>query len=216
MFSAKIQSLLALLALVALASFGCDESQATAGRQGDPGQNNKTTLDPPTSNVVVGDSNVQGGEQFVGEVFAEPAPAPEMPEQGEDDTAMIQQPGPFNGSWRVVVDDATGQEVLRFSLNQGQDPEATTGSYIMSEGMGQGFSGQVGEFSKAMSASDTLTLNFNPTNDDSDLWSLTTSERLDTDRLKGVVSNVDGSLRKEVVLLRETPEENSGIRTPEG
>ena len=207
MLRTSTRQMLAMTAVIASLGLitGC-ESSAVTGGGGD--ENNQPSNHDSENPAVVG-NNATVDYSSLDNTAA--IPVPENPGLGEDSAPI--PVGYLQGSWRVATSDASDAPVVYLDFVQDEGDASATCTYSMSIGMGPLFEGQNGECDSVSYINDTLIAKFNPTNDQDELWTLTSTSR-DGDKFTGVVTKkIDSSFSKGVVIERSVREQNDdGVR----
>lgn len=153
------------LALVAISlSTACSDKEITIrtnSGSGPDSQNNP--VEPPVNNGVV----------------------PEEDEgHGPDDDEVLIDPGLLNGSWRVATSDEDAP-VVYFDIFHDENEPTFTGTFWMGNAVSDLLDGEVGDILSGSWQGNTLEIRWNPTTDEDEVYVVTTTARIDDDRLEG-------------------------------
>ncbi|CAN0415605.1 unnamed protein product, partial [Laminaria digitata] len=129
--------------------------------------------------------NSSAGE--IPEDNTEAIPAPPNPGLGEEEGQELIPAGHLNGVWRIATDDADDAPVVYLTFVHDKDATTATCDFEMSIGMSPQFDGHTGKCASASWQGETLTVTMNPTNDSEELWTITSSSKVDDDMFKGTV-----------------------------
>lgn len=120
---------------------------------------------------------------------------PSIDEEGHgsaDDESDLLEPGYMNGSWRVATTEQDTPAVY-FDTFQDKGDSLVTGQYLMALGIYERLDGESGDIQEASFDGDTLTIKWNPTNDQEELFTLQATKASE-DSLEGTITanrNVD-------------------------
>jgi len=135
------------------------------------------------------------------------------PTKGPDEDEVLIDVGFMSGTWRVGEDTPDNQPVVYFSFIQDEgDPiiDEIASSFEMSIALGSELDGNVGKITSARYEGDSLTVAWNPTNDEQQLFTIT-AQKVDEKTLRGTLVDVDRAVDMQIVLTRDDPEPNSGV-----
>ena len=164
---------MAIALILGLALIGCDSSNARL-RGLNSGEQTNANNDNANNGTPGGDEDVE----------VEP-----MDEEGHGTSADEQEkiePGFMNGSWRA----ATGEQdtpAVYFDTFQDKGDAAVTGTYLMALGIYERLDGESGDIQHASFDGNTLTIEWNPTNDREEVLTLEAS-KVDENTLEGTVT----------------------------
>lgn len=167
------------------ASMGCDSDNSKINTDNNNGQQADTgtqhdTADATESTPDVGqDSTEEKDVQFV--------------------------PGVMNGAWKVTTteDDAV---VTYFDIVHNEGQPKVTGGYLTGVGLYEGFlEGGVGELDASSFDGTTLTIQWNPTTQDTEMLTLSAT-KVDDDTLDGRVTAVQNTQLDMAVIMTRDPD----------
>lgn len=183
----KITILLALT--VAMAFTACDNQTVQVG---DKNNNNNSGLNNSNNDK----NNVTPpGEEDDGHGL------------GKDDNTETSAPGFMSGTWRVatVEDDAP---VAHFDIIHVKGESEITGSFMTGVGIHEDLADETGDIIDVKFDGNKFELVFNPTTDEQEFYTITTTERIDDDHFKGkMTSERNVELNVDVTIARQVFED---------
>ncbi|MFP4598879.1 MAG: hypothetical protein ACLFVJ_11540 [Persicimonas sp.] len=108
-------------------------------------------------------------------------------------------PGFMNGSWRAATGDQDTPAVYFDTFQDEGEPEVT-GTYLMALGINDRLDGESGDLAEASFDGTTLTIEWNPTTDPAEMYTLQ-ADKVDEDTLEGRVTAERNPELDEVVTL---------------
>lgn len=103
---------------------------------------------------------------------------------GPDDDEVLIDPGFLHGSWRVATADEDAP-VVYFDIFHDENEATFTGTFWMGNAVSDLLDGEVGDILSGSWQGETLEIRWNPTTDEDEIYVVTTTARLDEDRLEG-------------------------------
>ncbi len=181
----KITILLALT--VAMAFTACDSQTHVSGKN-----NNNTTpelnnTEPDNNETEVPDHQDDEGHGI-----------------GKEDNAESLAPGFMSGTWRVATaeDDSP---VAHFDLIHVKGESDISGSFMTGVGIHEDLADETGDVIDVNFGDNKFELVFNPTTDEEEFYTVTTTERIDDDHFKGKLTaarniemNIDVTIARQV------------------
>ncbi len=185
----KITILLALT--VALAFTACDNQTVQVG---DKNNSNNTP-------VLNNGNNDNNDETEV------PHEEDEGHGLGEEDPSETMEPGFLSGTWRVATaeDDAP---VAHFDIVHVTGEAEITGSFLTGVGIHEDLADETGELIDVDYGDNKFELVFNPTPDEEEFYTITTTERIDDNHFKGkLTAERNDELNLDVTIARQVLED---------
>lgn len=178
----SIASSIGLALLLSLTLLGCEDKQSNPIGTPDPSTNNPQGNDMSGDDMGTdanNDNNGHGGE--------------------EKDLIDVH---PLHGQWNVVTDDTDETPVGIADLVLEIDATTGTGNFVTGVWFGSEASGEFDDFSSIEVTDSSMIVKFNTTNDAEQLYTLTASDKIDDDTIKGTLTDA-GTLNQKIIVRRK-------------
>ena len=117
----------------------------------------------------------------------------------EDNAA---KPSAFQGTWRIVKEDADNTPVVRVSIIQDEGAKEGSGDYITQAGLGEGLQNLSGTLLTMTSSGTGFSATFNPTADQDEVYTINATNKVDENSYSGQFTSKTGTYNFPVKILR--------------
>ena len=167
-----------------------------------------TACDPEGNGRTPLPADNNGGGGGGGEVNNTNAPN-EDDTHGEDDDVQITDVGFLGGTWRIATADGEDAPLAYLDFVHDKGATTATGKFRMGLVMGPILDGEVGDLQSATWAGDVITVKWNPTVDEEQVYTVTSTTKTDDDTLAGTFTTVDGASTFPVSITRVIPPDDT-------
>lgn len=117
--------------------------------------------------------------------------------------------GLLNGSWRVAL-EADDQPLVYFDIFNDAGEATADGNFLMGMALGEMLDGEPGELITVEMAGDVVTVAWNPTTDEEEVYYLEAT-RVDADHFEGTFSAERNPREESLVMTRRVFEDDSDL-----
>ena len=126
-------------------------------------------------------------------------PTHDVDKDVEDNAA---KPSVLQGTWRILKTDVDETPVVRVSIIMDDGAKEGSGDFTAQVGLGENFQGIAKNLDTVASNGDGFSLTFNPTNDQTEVYTVKTSSKIDENTFEGNFTSKTGTFNFPVKILK--------------